>query len=229
MKGEEAKNDQTAVAQTEKTFLLLKNSPTELFEKADIVAMPLSGYDSRAREIVLPFFCPENKLGQLKADLKKALSCGIRKFRVSSLFGLEMLKNYKDCAVAVSFPLPACNSLAVCEFRRLGVSKVQVWIELESTSIEKVIEKSPPPVEIYEFGRPHILVTRAEISTRKQICDYRNNTFTVEKGEDGITYLYPDKTMKIPNPKKLPSFHDFTHSSTEETDSSRFNYDRILE
>jgi putative protease len=186
-------------------------------------------FDSLSREVILPEFMPEGKLSVLAKAIKRAYDAGIRRFRVTSLYGVEMLKGYEDVIITFSSPLPVANSQAVLTARELGASRALAHIELDRESCIALRSKSVLELELYRLGRPALLVTRAALPAEGDVRDARGNTFTVRfDNRSNLSRVFPKKIHSIP---RLPGFHDFfdltmAHWRAEETDS--FNFDREL-
>ena len=180
-------------------------------------------------EAILPAFCPEDKLSLLSAKIRAAYGRGVRRFRVTSLYQFELLRKLQDTVIASSFPLPACNSLAVAELKALGVSKAQAWLELESQEIVQLLARAPLLMEIFCFGRMPLLATRAVVPADGELRDVRGSLFTVDKSaEEYLTCVYPALALALPSVQGVANYYDLTHASLEENESSRFNYDRAL-
>lgn len=188
--------------------------------------VPLSSSD----ELILPHFCPEGKLSELRNLIKEAYDRGIRRFRVTSIYQIALLKDLKDIKLISSYPLPVSNSLAVCELRKIGFVKVQAWAELEQVEIESLIAKSALPVEIYRYGRLPLMMTRAEIPLTGEIRDTRTNRFTVKKDPlTGLDYLYSDLVFSVPEIANSADFFDYTNAEPDEPKSSYFNFKSVWE
>ena len=186
-------------------------------------------FDSLSREVILPEFMPEGKLNVLEKAVKRAYDAGIRRFRITSLYGVEMLKNYPDVIMTFSVPLPVANSQAVLMAKELGASRALAHIELDRESCAAMRAKSVLELELYRLGRPALLVTRAPLPVEGDVRDARHNEFTVRfDTKSNMCRIYPKKVHSIP---RLPGFHDFfdltmAHWRADETDS--FNFDREL-
>ena len=184
---------------------------------------------SATGEAILPEFMPETKLGILEKAIRKAYEAGIRRFRVPSLYGVEMLKEYHDIEITFSAPLPVANSQAVLMAKSLGATRSLAHIELDKESLIAMRAKSVLDLELYRFGRPVLLPTRAVIPAEGEIRDARNIGFLVRyDSKSGLTRLYPQKIHSVP---RLPGYHDFfdltmANWNAEETDS--FNFDGEL-
>ena len=187
-------------------------------------------FDSTAREAILPEFIPEGKLGVLEKAIQRAVDAGIRRFRVTSLYGLELLKKFGDgITVTFSVPLPVANSQAVLEARDLGAKRALAHIELDRASLEALRRKSVLELELYRLGRPALLTTRAKLPVEGEIRDARNNGFLVRSDpRSNLWRLYPRKIHSIP---RLPGFHDFfdlTMANWNPKETDAFNFDREL-
>ena len=184
---------------------------------------------SSTTEASLPEFLPETKLNALSNAIRKAYESGIRRFRVPSLYGVELLKNYKDIEITFSAPLPVANSQAVLMAKELGATRSLAHIELDKESLEAMRLKSVLELELYRLGRPVLLFTRAAIPVEGDIRDARNIGFLVRyDSKSGLTRLYPQKIHSVP---RLAGYHDFfdltmANWDAEETDS--FNFEREL-
>ena len=186
-------------------------------------------FDSTAREVILPEFMPEGKLNTLQKAIRRAIDAGIRRFRVTSLYGIALLKDLPGITVTFSAPLPVANSQAVLLSKELGASRALAHIELDRESLVSLRAKSVLELELYRLGRPALLVTRALLPVEGDVRDARTNEFTVRfDPKSNLSRIYPKKVHSIP---RLPGFHDFfdltmAHWRAEETDT--FNFDREL-
>ncbi|MDD3117770.1 MAG: DUF3656 domain-containing protein [Victivallales bacterium] len=180
----------------------------------------LSGSD----EVILPSFCPEARLPEVRRAIQHAYDCGCRRFRVTSFYGLPLLRKYHDLIITVSFPLPVANSLAAAEMHDYGVARVQGWVELERGELEHLLAHTPLPVEIYRRGRPVLLATRAGISATGEIHDQRNNRFIIRRERDGITRLYPREIMSVPGLSGAAAFYDLTGPESDSAAETTFNF-----
>ena len=106
---------------------------------------------------------------------------------------------------------------------------MQAWLELERTELEAMISKSVLPVEIYRYGRPPLLSTRAEIAAGDRMTDLRGETFLVEHTGD-LTQILSEKVMSIPPLRGAAAgLYDLRHAVLHEKKTSRFNFDFRLE
>ena len=192
----------------------------------------LEEFDSTTKEIELPNYCFEYDLNNTSRKIKAAIKKGHKKFRVTSIYGFDLLKNFKDIQIATSFPLPVCNSFAAYEIKNICIkggfklNKVQAWVELEKEEISNLLEKSPAPMEIYTYGRPQLLITRAFIPSDNIISDSKGNKFIIIKDKkNGLVRLFAEKVMSIPEFEGTSTFFDLSNAQLDEENLSTFNYD----
>lgn len=190
------------------------------------IACSVYSANKKITEAVLPSFCPEDRLKNLRSRIAEAYRIGIRRFRITSIYGIKMFDGYSDVVLLSTFPLPVCNSMAVLEMQRMKISRAQAWIELDQREIKFLVEKSQLPVEIYRYGRPVLLATRADIPVPDgHIRDARNNGFSVRNDKNaGLTYVYPKSVMSIPRIQGTIDFYDLTNAHWNEADTGDFNY-----
>ena len=182
-----------------------------------------------SREAVLPDFTPETALPSLEKAIDKAYRDGIRRFRVCSLFNLELLGKYSDIHIVTSEPLPVCNSLAALELTRFGVERAMAHIELERKAVEELDARSPLPLELYRLGRPALLTTRAAIPAEGALRDARGNEFEVRSdGKSKLTRLYAKQAVSLPRMPGLYDFYDLTNARWRTADTATFNFDAEL-
>jgi len=177
-------------------------------------------------EIMLPDFCGEFELPKLMNLISEAIDQGCKYFRVTSVFGLELLKKYKDLQITTSYMLPACNSLAVTEIKEHNASKIQAWIELEKESLDALIEKFGSDIEVFAYGRLKLLSTRMNIPAPNEFSDSRGADFYVER-HDGMTDLYSTKLYNLDEYSNCNQFFDLSQTEYSFTaPSNMFNHDR---
>lgn len=185
--------------------------------------------NAKTDEVILPEFCPEERISGLEKAITRAIQQGIRRFRVTSVFALELLKKYTNLEIIPSFPLPVANSMAVEELKEWGAVAVQGDIELEKSALEALRDHSALPLEIYRYGRPALLVTRAEIPVSGTVKDARSNEFLVKKDKrSGLTYIYPATVFSIPRLSGTLDYYDLQQAYWGEKETSVFNYENGL-
>ncbi len=200
-----------------------KNSPKEY------TAVDIFRYSSKVDEIILPPFCPDNLLPELKEKIEKCHGDGIRRFRVTSIYGIDLLKDLKDIKLVASYPFPVANSMAVREISKYPFVKAQAWLELEKAEMENLVNDSPLPIEIYRYGRPSLFSTRAAVAVNGEIKDSRGGAFTVvHQTSSGIVHVYAKEAMSIPPVEGTTGFYDMTRASVNERGFSRFNFEHEL-
>ncbi|MHC4945159.1 MAG: DUF3656 domain-containing protein [Planctomycetota bacterium] len=195
--------------------------------KGSLAARPLSEYRASDHEVVLPEFCPEFELPALKEQIDRAIKKGARRFRVTSLFGFQVLADHQELKLTATFPIPVCNTLAVRELMSLGAEKATTWVELEEEALNDLREGSKGRVEVFTYGRIPLLSTRLDIPISGEITDSRGARFRVVE-EGGLTWLYPDKVLSLPAPPDVPVYMDLTHAEPDEEAVDSFNFFREL-
>ncbi|MGC9313686.1 MAG: hypothetical protein ACP5IA_13445, partial [Sediminispirochaetaceae bacterium] len=109
---------------------------------------------------------------------------------------------------------------------KLGAGGSQAWIELDRKGIEGIIEASSVPIEIYRYGRPFILATRAKVAAEGMITDPRGKKFLLEYSpSDKVCYLYPIEILRIPEIPGTDEYWDFRKEGRGEKVFSSFNFD----
>lgn len=202
-------------------------------------------------ELILPFFCPEDRLDALRKAIRQSADRGIRRFRITSLYQFRLLREAlsgslegpgsipEDFHITVSFPLPAANSMAAMELKGLGADRVQIWLELDSKAAEDAAAHWPAEAEIYRKGKPFLLATRAALSIDGGISDSRGKQFIVEKPlakdldfTDGaqigaLGFVFPSEVLEHPPINGCSDYYDLVRvSGTEEI--TGFNYEYSL-
>ncbi len=191
--------------------------------KRIIASDSVSEVNDDIEEIILPHFCPENKLPDLKDKISAFYNSGIRRFRVTGLYQFELLKDLRDLIITTAFPLPAANTFAVLELSGLGVNRVQAWIELEKRGLIEMKKHSPLPLELYFKGKPFLLATRAPVRVEGLVSDSRGSSFLTRRDKaSGLTYIYPRKIMKIAPIEGYDIYHEDVNGEGE----SDFNFEQ---
>lgn len=178
----------------------------------------------RNKEFCLPFFTHEKELNSLSNKISDAYQNSHRIFRVRSLAAFYLLKKYKDIKIITSYPLQCANSLAACEFRKLGAEIVQIWVELEKPEIKKLLNKSPVKMEIFKEGFLPIFFTRGRIEG--DICEIRGKKFPIRKIDSEITVLISPQKVHLPSISGCIEYINSENYGLSETDFSTFNFFR---
>jgi len=202
--------------------------PAIPLKKDCVIARETVSRPSPHEELVLPFFVNESSLKQVRQDIQEFYERGGRVFRITSLHHFQLLRGLLQIRVKTCMPLPVCNSMAVQELKRLGTELIQAWIELEKKELELLTDHSLLPVEIYRFGRPALLSTRANIPARNRMTDSRGNAFLIR--QNGLlTQIYSDKVMSVPQVAHADAcFYDYREADGSEKDTSAFNFEFTL-
>ena len=179
-------------------------------------------------ELLLPFFIPETELQNVKQAIAEFVKKGGKTVRITSLHHLTMLKDFPDLHLKTCMPLPVCNSLAVRLLKEYGIEKVQLWLELEKKELQSLAEMSCLPAELYRYGRPVLLATRARIPAKGKLTDARGMVFQLEK--DGmLTSLRSDKVFSIPSVRDCAGeLWDLRAARYGEKDAAPFNFEYEL-
>lgn len=186
----------------------------------------LYSFSKQTREVELPHFCPEPILPLIKKKIDQAVELGIRRFRVTDLYQIELLGEHTGLTLTAAYPLPVSNPLAAAELKRRGIEKVQAWVELDREGFSSLRSTSPLPVELYRYGRPFLLATRAKVDAEGEISDPRGRKFYVKYAKDEhLTYIYPYEMLKLPQLDGFDEFYDYRHSFNNEHKVSSFNFE----
>lgn len=192
-----------------------------------IRCMSIFTYDKNAEEVFLPCFSKEEDIARQKEKIEAAYAEGIRRFRIRSLYQIILLEKFQDIFITAAYPLPVSNSFSARELKMLGVDNIQSWVEMEKQAALDLIDYSPLPVEIYRFGRPHILATRAEIHTKGEISDSHGVEFIVDKDQyESLTFIHGKVPMKIPSLPLSGNCFDLTHADFSEKTTTEFNFSK---
>ena len=181
-----------------------------------------------SEEAILPEFCPEEKLSALRKAVTNALAAGIRRFRITSLYALDLLRDVEEpLAVTASTPLPVANSMAARELAALGVNKVMAHIEMTRQDILDLRRKSPVAVECYRLGRPPLLTGRAKIPLAGEFSDARGNRFELRaERQSGLARIFPAQVISIPHLPGVYDFYDLRNANWNNADTGTFNFDK---
>ena len=179
-------------------------------------------------ELLLPFFIPETELQNVKQAAAEFVKKGGKTVRITSLHHLTMLKDFPELHLKTCMPLPVCNSLAVRLLKEYGIEKVQLWLELEKKELQSLAEMSCLPAELYRYGRPVLLTTRARIPAKGKLTDARGMVFQLDK--DGmLTSLRSDKVFSIPPVRECTGeLWDLRAARYGEKDTAPFNFEYEL-
>jgi putative protease len=193
--------------------------------RGDILARPIADADVLLNEVVLPDFCSETDLPKLREKIRQLAGRGVKRFRVTSVYGFTLLSGLPGLTIVTSFPLPACNSLAVRELLDRGASKVQAWIELDSGALNALLDRARGVTEVFTFGRPPLLTTRAQPAMTGPVTDGRGLHFEIVP-EDGLVRLYAEQAYRIPDPGGVSTFLDCSRARPDNNAASSFNYEQ---
>lgn len=210
----------------QETYLL--SNDADLPPKGHVICRSIFTYNKMTDEVVLPAFCSELRLDSLKRRIERAYNDGIRRFRVTSLYGLALVRELADIQVNVSFPLPVCNSMAVELLEEWGVSRAQLWVELEQRDKRAILERTNLPLEVWRFGRIPLLETRAKVSVNGDLRDAHQGRYRVEEDRAaGIWRLYPAEVLKEQKITGTYDFYDYTSAHPGNRQNRPFNVEGV--
>jgi U32 family peptidase len=192
-----------------------------------IMARHIDSMSPDTDEVVMPEFCAEADLHRLAKQVETAASNGIRRFRVTSLYALELLRHVEGATLTASYPLPICNHAAFRALQQFNVVRATAWVELGQGSIEALMAQLGNAGEVLTYARLPMLSTRMEIPASGAIQDARGAKFTVEHGPQ-TTLLLPEEVFSIEPTIPCHRFIDLTHARLGEKATSSFNYPREL-
>lgn len=197
--------------------------------KGAVSARPISADMKPSDEIILPDFCAEGYLPKLKKLIDDLVKRGARRFRVTSIYGFDLLARHDGLKLNLSagFPLPICNRYAIEALRDHGVRKTTAWVELEQAVIESLVERFGSALEVYTHGRVPLLSTRMAIPVEGDISDGRGAKFEVKK-EKGLTWILPEKVLSIRAPAGASTYIDLSHAGLHDQATDTLNYFREL-
>ncbi len=207
---------------------LLPRGKHPAFARKTVLAREIGEKPAPSEELVLPFYLSENALKPVREAIRNYVERGGKTIRITSLHHFALLKDFPGITIKTCMPLPVCNSMAAAELKQRGVFLAQAWLELGKTELEDLLKKAPLPMEIYRYGRPVLLSTRAEIAAKGKMLDAHGDAFLVI--QDGpLTQILAEKTMSIPDVRGAQAcFYDLRHADLNAKDTARFNFDVSL-
>ena len=181
--------------------------------------------DKLSGEAILPEFCAEDKLPALQKAIANAVAMGIKRFRITSLYGFKLFADHPEAVLVTSFPLPCANSFALRELAALGAKQATAHIELEKDSIISLLEKTVIALEVYRHGRPPLLVSRAKLPVKGFFRDRRGNAFEAKYDRfTGLTRIYPRLVVSIPRVPGCADFYDLRNANWKAPETTEFNF-----
>ena len=204
----------------------MKPNGAEPADRRAIRANNIFEINKFTQEAILPEFCPENRLSAVAKAIAGACAQGIRRFRVTSLYALELLADYSDIFIIASAPLPVSNSLAAKELKNFAVQRITAHIELSAKDISDLAAKSPLEVEAFRLGRPALLVSRAAIPVEGAFNDARGNKFELRREKaSGLSRIFPVEVISIPRIHGVYDFYDLRNAHWKNSETGTFNFD----
>lgn len=205
----------------------LKPNGAEPADRRAIRADNLFDINKLSQEAIIPEFCPESRLAAVAKAIANAYAQGIRRFRITSLYALTLLENYKDIKIIASAPLPVCNSMTLAELTRFKVSRATAHIEMTGSEIEALRDKAVIELECFRLGRPALLVTRARIPFEGAFNDARGNKFELRYDRrSGLSRIFPVRVVSIPRIAGVYDFYDLRNAHWKNAETDTFNFDK---
>lgn len=193
-----------------------------------VIALEIADDPAPHEELLLPFYIPESMLEEVKTAVRRYTGKGGRTIRITSPGHFALLREYPELTLKTCMPLPVCNSMTVAELAQRGVSLVQGCLELGKTELAALARKSVLPFELYRYGRPVLLSTRAALPVHGRMLDAKGDAFLVEK-HGILTQVLPEKVLNLPGLEEADAcFHDLRAAEEHERDTARFNFDIAL-
>ena len=193
-----------------------------------VIAREIADDPAPHEELLLPFYIPESMLEEVKTAVRRYTGKGGRTIRITSPGHFALLREYPELTLKTCMPLPVCNSMTVAELAQRGVSLVQGCLELGKTELAALARKSVLPFELYRYGRPVLLSTRAALPVHGRMLDAKGDAFLVEK-HGILTQVLPEKVLSLPRLEEADAcFHDLRAAEEHERDTARFNFDIAL-
>lgn len=190
-----------------------------------LTARMIDEVDAATDEVILPDFCPEPGLPDLRRRIVRLIDRGFKRWRVTSLYALELLAPFEGLTVTASFLLPVANSLALLELLDTGVFRAMAWPELDREALLALADRAGDRIEIFGYGRPPLLNSRVEPAVTGRINDARGNGFRIER--DGELWrVFAEDVMELDVPSPVCRFIDLSHARIGESGGRNFNLDR---
>ncbi len=193
-----------------------------------IIAREMDDTPAPNEELLLPFYIDESSLKTVREAIAQYVKKGGKTVRITSLSHFELLKDYPGLMIKTCMPLPVCNSMAVRELAQRGAALVQGSLELGKTELAALAKKSVLPFELYRYGRPVLLSTRALLPVHGRMQDSKGDEFLVEK-HGILTQVLPQKVLSLPGLEEADTFfYDLRSAAENEQDTAHFNFDITL-
>ena len=191
-----------------------------------LLATGIFELNKHCSEAILPEFCPEERLPTLSRAVERAWAQGIRRFRLTGLYGFAFFRHHPEAELIVSAPVPVANSQCVEQLRELGAARCLAHLELERDALLALRDHATLPLELYRLGRPPLLVTRARLPVTGEIRDNRGRKFLIRpNAREQLTRLYPHEVMSIPRLPGMYDFYDLTCANWNPRETTTFNFE----
>jgi putative protease len=209
----------------------MKPNGAEPADRRAVRADNIFDLNKLSQEAILPEFCPEAKLPALKKAVANAYASGIRRFRITSLYGFELFAGMDDpeLFLIASAPLPVCNSAAIAELADFRCAKAMAHVEMSRQDIVELRSKSILQLECFRLGRPSLLTSRAKIPFAGEFSDARGNRFELRfEKSSGLSRIFPVTVMSVPRVPGVYDFYDLRNANWKNADTEAFNFDKEL-
>ncbi len=149
--------------------------------------------------LILPFFCRETDLENVQSVLARKRAQGHKRFRLTDIYQISLFADWSDAILHTSFPLPVTNSLAAQMISKFHITQVQAWIELDQPALHDFIAKCPLPLEIFRYGHPVLLATRAIVEAEDTLEEKQREHYQIEYDESAdLTLIRSQRPMEHP-------------------------------
>jgi len=193
-----------------------------------VFVVPLKNYKKGEYEVILPEFCVQGNLAGFKEKLAGVLKKGAKRFRVTSLYQISILRElageeFAKLTLTAFYPLPVCNSLAMEELLSLGLMRANAWVELDKEAIQKLYERCGKRLEQWVYGRVPLMATRAILPASGRITDARGQEFIIRKDGE-LNKVYAKRVFSVVGLDGISLYLDFCSANPGEKDLYEFNY-----
>ncbi len=109
----------------------------------------------------IPPIIYERDISHYRQALASVIKAGYRSFQIANLGALALFQRKKGLKISGSYHLNCMNSLALEVLGDLGMSGVEVSIELDKETFKEILTKSPKiPVDVVAYGYIPLFTTR---------------------------------------------------------------------
>lgn len=171
---------------------------------------PIGRIGKETDEVVLPFFLPEPQTGSFQTVIDKAAACGVRRFRLTSLWQLAFRYPH-NAVLTAAHPLPAANAFAARLLAESGCGRIQIWPELGEEEAALAYESFGCVCERFVFGSFPVLATRAALPEGDYIAAETESSLrywqATADAVSGCVLLYPKADVSAKRVAGCGSFY----------------------